>query len=49
MRESKAQGLTALEALRRWTGQPDDPKAGYVPTDAEGQAPDLAALEAVGG
>ncbi|MFJ4779048.1 hypothetical protein [Streptomyces sp. NPDC088762] len=46
LRESKAQGLTALEALRHWTGQPDDPKAGHVPADAEGQAPSLAALEA---
>ncbi|MEU9701240.1 hypothetical protein [Streptomyces sp. NPDC047981] len=46
LRESKAQGLTALEALRRWTGQADDPKAGHVPADAEGHAPNLAALEA---
>ncbi|MEV4437879.1 hypothetical protein AB0K09_02500 [Streptomyces sp. NPDC049577] len=45
LRQAKAEGLTALEALRYWTGRAgDDPRAGSVPAGSECEAPGLGAL-----
>lgn len=45
LRRAKANGLTPLQALRHWTGDAEDLKAGTV-TDQEEEHPTLAALEA---
>jgi hypothetical protein len=46
LRESVREGLTSVQALRRWHGAPEDPRGGVIPADAEEQeAPSLRALE----
>jgi hypothetical protein len=44
LRDAKAQGLTPLQALRRWVGAEEDPRAGRVDT-AEYEVGSLAELE----
>ncbi|GAA2111824.1 hypothetical protein [Actinomadura alba] len=45
MRESYGEGLSALQALRRWQGAPEDPQGGAIAADAEeGEAASLAEL-----
>lgn len=48
LRWAKANGISPLEALRRWAGQPEDPKCGQVPPDSEQEAASLADLRAQG-
>ncbi|RFS85508.1 hypothetical protein D0T12_10780 [Actinomadura spongiicola] len=46
LREAGAQGLTPLQALRKWKGAPEDPRGGAIPADAEErEAPSLRALQ----
>ncbi|MFI1952167.1 hypothetical protein ACH437_10000 [Streptomyces xinghaiensis] len=48
LREAKEAGLSPLEALRHWKGEPEDPTAGRIDADAaEQQAKDLRTLEAL--
>ncbi|NJC72173.1 hypothetical protein HC031_20985 [Planosporangium thailandense] len=47
LRWAKANGITPLQALRHWAGQPEEPLTGYVPEGAEQEAPSLGALEAL--
>ncbi|WP_157181174.1 hypothetical protein [Actinopolymorpha alba] len=46
LRQAKGEGLTPLQALRRWRGEPEDPEAGGIAADAvEQEAPALRTLE----
>ncbi|WP_121435133.1 hypothetical protein [Actinomadura pelletieri] len=50
LREAGAQGLTPLQALRKWKGAPEDPRGGAIPADAEErEAPSLRALRELTG
>jgi hypothetical protein len=45
LRWAKANGLTPLQLLRRWVGEPEDPQAGRIEPDSEREVPSLQALE----
>jgi hypothetical protein len=45
LRDAKAEGLTPLQLLGRWAGEPEDPQTGYVETGSEQELPSVAALE----
>lgn len=46
LREAKEEGLSPLQALRRWVGEPEDPDGGGIAADAkEREASSLQALE----
>ncbi|WP_336206951.1 hypothetical protein [Nonomuraea sp. LPB2021202275-12-8] len=45
LRWAKATGLTPLQALRHWAGQPEDTRAGRIDPDTERVLPSLRALE----
>ncbi|MEU6033914.1 hypothetical protein ABZ801_00735 [Actinomadura sp. NPDC047616] len=46
LREAANEGLTPLQALRKWKGAPEDPRGGTIKADArEQQAPSLEALK----
>jgi hypothetical protein len=48
LERAKEQGLTALEALRHWRGEPEHPRAGRIAADAiEQEAPNLDALHQI--
>ncbi|MCF2526130.1 hypothetical protein [Yinghuangia soli] len=41
LRRSKAEGLTALEALRAWTDMPEEPRTGRIPLGSARTAPSV--------
>jgi hypothetical protein len=43
-RQAKASGLTPVQALTHWAGEPEDDMHGYVPQNAEDTAPSLTVL-----
>ncbi|WP_395992949.1 hypothetical protein [Actinomadura sp. 9N215] len=48
--EAGEEGLTPLQALRKWKGAPEDPRGGAIPADAEErEAPSLRALQELTG
>ncbi|RKS74712.1 hypothetical protein BZB76_3229 [Actinomadura pelletieri DSM 43383] len=50
LREAAREGLTPLQALRKWKGAPEDPRGGAIPADAEErEAPSLRALQELTG
>lgn len=48
LRWAKANGLTPLQALRHWVGQPED-AGGHLPAGTEQEAPSLDALKSAAG
>ncbi|GLZ14105.1 hypothetical protein Acsp04_43400 [Actinomadura sp. NBRC 104425] len=50
LREASIEGLTPLQALRKWKGAPEDPRGGATKADAQEQeAPSLEALKELAG
>jgi hypothetical protein len=50
LREAANEGLTPLQALRKWKGAPEDPRGGAIKADAQEQeAPSLQALKELAG
>jgi hypothetical protein len=45
LRAAKADGLSPLRLLRRWAGEPEDPRTGRIESGSERELPSLAALE----
>lgn len=45
LNQAKKEGMTPLEALRRWVGQPEDPEGGGIAADAMERGAQLQALQ----